>query len=116
MAAIETVGKIFTHEYFMAFYGVLVYYAIVWSLAKNAAEKKKVKFNFKKWRLSITDNVIVTLLIVPIVIIFDDEIVYLYNQFAEQDIVLGKWIYLMAGVLTDLIFRLVQKLRKSENN
>jgi hypothetical protein len=116
MTQIDIVEKVLTHEYLMAFYGVIVYYAIVWSLAKNACEKKGVKFNFKKWKQATKDNLIVTILIVPLVIIFDDEIVYLYNEFAEDDIVMGKWIYLMAGPLTDLIFRLVQKLRKSESN
>jgi hypothetical protein len=113
---IEILGKIFTHEYFMAFYGVFVYYAIIWSLAKNKAERAKQKFNWKKWKTETKDNFIVTLLIVPLVIIFDDEIVMLYNNFMEKDIVMGKYIYIMAGPLTDFIFRGVQKLRKHESH
>ena len=116
MLKLEIVSNVFTHEYFMAFYGVVVYYAILWSLAKNKAEKAKQKFIWKKWKDEVKDNFIVTLLIVPLVIIFDDEIVMIYNNFAEKDIAMGKYIYIMAGPLTDLLFRIVQKFRKSEND
>ena len=111
---VKIISDIFTHEYFMAFYGVVVYYAIIWSLAKNKAEKAKQKFNWKKWKTEVKDNFVVTLLVVPLVIIFDDEIVLLYNNFVEKDIVMGKYIYIMAGPLTDMLFRIVQKFKKAD--
>ena len=116
MDILKIVGDVFTHEYFMAFYGVIVYYAIVWSLAKNAAERKGIKFDWKKWKKDTKDNFIVTLLVVPLVIIFDDEIIYLYNNFAEKDLQMGKYIYILAGPLTDLLFRIVQKFRNVKND
>jgi len=109
-----TFESIFTHEYFLAIYGIVVYYAIIREYTRRDFIKKhpKSKFDGTAWRKDNMGNFLVTALIAPLVIVFDDEILGLYNGFVEDDVQMGKWIYLMAGPVTDAIFRFFAQYKK----
>lgn len=106
------IEAILSHEYFLAVYGVLLYYVILWSIEKDKTDELGKRFDFKKWKSATKDNFIVTLMIVPLIIIFDDEIAGLLNEYLEKDIHFGNMVYLMAGPVTGIIYKLVIKLRK----
>jgi hypothetical protein len=113
--------KVFEHEFFLAWYGAVFYYVIVWSMARNSVHEynknlepgqKRQKFTFKAWFDEHYDDMLVTLMVIPLVIIFDDESIVLYNSIFEKDIEnLGALVYIMAGPLTNLLYLGVKKLR-----
>ena len=100
-----TFESIFGHEYFLSVYGVLIYYTFVCAIEKKMFHTKhpKLKFSFKRWRSDNIVNFMATILIAPLVIIFDDEILGAYNSFVENDIEFSKLIYLSAGPITAFI-------------
>jgi hypothetical protein len=90
-------------------------------MARNAIQQqnknlepgqRKRKFTFKAWFDEHYDDMLVTLMVVPLVIIFDDETVIVYNSIFEKDIEgIGALVYIMAGPITNLLYLGVKKLR-----
>ena len=101
------------HEYLLSVYGVLVWYAIMFSMSKDKYDKEAKKFKFRKWWSSNNDNVFVTILFSPLTVIFDDEIVSIYNRMATDPLEgVNNLVYISAGPLVSLIFMGIKKLRK----
>lgn len=98
---------ILTHEYFLVFYGVVIWYVAAWSFEKNKYDRKGKDFSFRDWKRKTYDNFIVTLVVAPLVVVFDDELLALYNQLTGKDVQLGRMIYLFAGPVTDFLYRLI---------
>ena len=106
-----TIETIFTHEYFMCFYGVLIWYLLLMIIEKKT---NKGKFSFKaQWKRNSLD-VVVTLAIAPLIVIFDDEFIDIYNSTFENDIEIGKMVYFGAGPAFNLLVRLVTGFIKKE--
>jgi len=114
----DTLIHIFEHEFFLAVYGAVFYYVIIWSMERNAIQEEnkrngtRKKFTFKKWFDDNYDDMLVTLMVVPLVIIFDDETVIIYNSIFEKDIEgIGALVYIMAGPITNLLYLGIKRLR-----
>jgi len=104
------------HEFVLAVYGAVLYYVVVWSMSRNRIQKEnelngtRKKFKFKVWFNNHYDEMFVTLGIVPLVVIFDDEIIHLYNNTMEHDIKgIGRLVYLSSGPLTNLVYSGIKK-------
>lgn len=115
--------RIFEHEFFLACYGAVFYYVIIWSMARNAiqAENKRngtrKKFTFKAWFDENYDDMLVTLMVIPLVIIFDDETVMIYNRIFGHDIEnIGTLVYIMAGPITNLLYLGLKKFREKTSH
>ncbi len=106
-----TIEAIFTHEYFMCFYGVLIWYLLLMIIEKKTG---KERFVFKRWWKRNSLDVVVTLAIAPLIVIFDDELIELYNSTFENDLEIGKMIYFAAGPAFNLLVRLVTGFIKKE--
>lgn len=99
-----TVESVFGHEYFLCFYGVVVWYLFLIIIEKGKTHKP---IDIKRWWKSNVLDVIATLAIAPLMIVFDDELVDFYNSIMEKDIVLGKLVYICAGPAYNLVMRLI---------
>ena len=95
------------HEFFLAFYGVVVYYAIIYKIWKHAHPKSPF-VQFRKYALA---GFLATLLISFAVIILDDETIYLIGLFTNKNIIFGDWVYMSSGVIMDFLTRVIIKLR-----
>ena len=96
------------HEFLLVCYGIVIYFSIYYSMAKDKFNAKDRSFRFLHWLKLHSDNIWVTFLVGMLIIIFDDEIVTLLdidelNQFHTL-------IYLGSGPLSDLLRRLIKKL------
>jgi len=79
---------------------------------ENKRNGTRKKFTFKKWFDDNYDDMLVTLMVVPLVIIFDDETVIIYNSIFEKDIEgIGALVYIMAGPITNLLYLGIKRLR-----
>ena len=104
-----TILKVLEHEYFLVFYGAVGWYLLQWSYDRT---KAKNKLPFREWWNGMKDNFLVTVFIAPLVVVFDDEILTMYNNFAEHDIQLGKMIYVCAGPITAFLYKLIGNIGK----
>ena len=103
------------HEYLLAVYGVLVWYAILFSMQKDKVDKSEKKISFRKiltsWWAKNNDNVFVTMLFAPLTVIFDDEILAVYNQMSDDPLEgVNNLVYISAGPLVSVIFIGIKKL------
>lgn len=126
--------ELFASNIFLVFYGVIFYYVILWSMAKNKklkqrqarydlAESKEMraivmadpqyKFNFKEWLHDNSDEIVISVMSSMLLISFDTLLVDLINRkfFPNDPIELGKAIYLCGGVIGDMIYRAISKMR-----
>ena len=117
----ETMEAIFTHEFFLSVYGAVLYYVVIWSIARNQIQLENAKtggrkkFKFKDWFDEHYDDMLVTLGIVPLVVVFDDELIQMYNDTMENDIHhLGRLVYLSAGPVTNLVYSGVKKVTEKK--
>ena len=104
------------HEYAMAFYGVIGWYLLIYSIARNAANNK---LTFKEWRDKNKDEILVTVWIAPLLVVYDDELIgLLHSEGIDFSNKFHNLVYLLAGPVTDGLYRLVTlfKTRKNSNH
>lgn len=89
MSSIAMITTILTHEYTLAMYGV-----VAWQLNKFFMSKKTLRqYHREAWR-----EMGQALVWVGIAVVFDDEILAQYNDWAEMDYHAPEpWMYIMAG-------------------
>lgn len=125
---------LFEQKIFLIAFGLTLYYTIIWSMARNATKKRfelaldvcstererekvredeKYKFTFKKWFDDQKDEILVALLSALLLIEFDDVAIELLqkNFNFTVDVDNSNWIYLVGGVLGDLFYRAVSKVK-----
>jgi hypothetical protein len=98
--------KILTHEYVLTLYGV-----ILWQIEQSIEQKLTFNESLKK----IKRNVISSFVWVGFIIVFDDELLSRYNEFAHVDYDEPPFfMYIIGGFLIDF-FRTKYKRFKQEN-
>jgi hypothetical protein len=92
---VHIINAIIFHPYFLAVYGVLLWQTEQWFESKS-------KFNV--FIRSSQRNIGRSLIWVGLVVVFDDEIMRKYNQWAELDYTeIPLYFYTIAGFFIDLI-------------
>jgi hypothetical protein len=98
--------KILTHEYTLTLYGV-----ILWQIEQSIEQKLTFNESINK----IKKNVISSFVWVGFIIVFDDELMARYNEFAHVDYDEPPFfMYIIGGFLIDF-FRTKYKHFKQEN-
>lgn len=103
------IGSIFEHEGFMAVYGVIAWTGLHYALDK----KNNPKLVFKKWRKEHDTDTLIMMIVALGMVIFDDEIIDAYNSFAEHDIEINRFMYLLPGFVTGRILKWMYKEQNS---
>lgn len=103
----------FENEYFIAFYGWVIFNAILLGLSKDEDDAKKKRFNVKIWWRYHWDNVGITLLCIPLTVEFTEDLWLLI----VSDLFSKDWDYtrlsLLGSVpLTQFIYAVIKKLTK----
>lgn len=92
---INTINSIIFHPYILAMYGVLLWQVEQWFSSKKP---------FKEFIGSANRNIGRSLIWVGIVVVFDDEILAKYNEWAAMDYhEMPLYMYTIAGFFIDLI-------------
>lgn len=101
------------HEYILALYGVIGWYLILFSIQRNRANNK---LTFAQWRHNNLDEILVTVWIAPLLVIFDDETIALIEKYAGDYFDTDEFhylVYLLAGPATDAVYRIINLFRKN---
>ena len=99
------IKSIVEHEGFIAAYGVIGWNAIHFGIDK----KKDPTLTFKQWRKKHATDIQIMIVVALGMVIFDDELVDMYNDFVEDDITIQRWMYFLPGFLTGRILKWVYK-------
>lgn len=103
---IQFLISVFTHEYVLTLYGV-----ILWQIEQSIEQKLTFNESLKK----IKKNVISSFVWVGFIIVFDDELLARYNEFAHVDYDEPPFfMYIIGGFLIDF-FRTKYKRFKQDN-
>lgn len=126
--------KLFEQKLFLIVFGLSLYYTIIWSGARNkkAGERKialdvadteeekaqvkadpKYNLSFRTWFHDQKDEILVASLTALLLIEFDDVAIELLEKYFNftVDTHNTNWIYLTGGVLADILYRIVGKIR-----
>lgn len=101
---IHLINSIIFHPYFLAIYGILLWQVEQWYTTK---------LGFREFLRSAQRNIGRSLIWVGVVVVFDDEIMRKYNQWAELDYTeIPLYFYTIAGFFIDLIrTKIIDKIR-----
>lgn len=106
--------NILSHEYFLAFIGVVAWHFEIWRREKNKSDKLDEKFNHRKFFSKEWDDIVRSMFWVGLAIAFDDELLEWYNGWAEVDYAqLEKWMYFVGGFSID---RIVQQFKGEKSS
>ena len=133
------IESLFEQKIFLIAFGLMLYYVIIWSMARNKAGNKakiakdvalehaetkeqrdainadpqyKHPLNFKEWFHDQKDEMLVAALSSLLLIEFDDVVIELIEQKFNFTVdSSSNWIYLAGGVLGDLLYRTISKIR-----
>ena len=127
----DLLKNLFEQKVFLIFYGLLGYYLILWSIARNKVSRakkamlkvsdnpaetdlilkdKRYHFNFKEWYNDQKDEMLVALFFSLLLIEFDDVALDIINKNISTPMEAGNWIYLCGGIMGDLLYRGYQKM------
>ena len=97
----NTLYVVFTHEYFLVFYGLIIWHLIRWYRAHQKAEKDDhFDFDFRDWAKREKNDIIISLAFAPLVIVFDDEVLMLINKIKDTGFYeMEKWMYPLSGFI-----------------
>ena len=101
--------EVISHPFFMSFYGIILWFTLLWSIAKNKADKAGEKFSGKEWRTRNYDDFIVAILVGFAVVAFDDEVLAAYNHWQETDYHMQPYYYLASGPIAHGLYSIVTK-------
>ena len=101
----EVLVLIFGHEYWLAVYGVIAGAVTDYSWNRN---KSGNKLTFKQWRHDYKDDFLRDMVWVPLVVIFDDELLGAWNKTGLYTIAeVGPFFYFVTGFSIDRIISLL---------
>ena len=102
------VEDLFNQEFFAIGFGILLWFAIQWSIDRN----KKLEYTtLGKWLHDQIDEIFVVTLVGFALISFDDVVVRQIERSWDKVVEPGKIVYLLAGPITLLIMKMINKLR-----
>lgn len=101
------------HPFFMVVFGLMFWFAIIWSL--DMAKRKKLGLTF--WEDQ-KDEIVVAFIGGLMFLIWDDEIIQGYNDWQEVSgpPELKPYYYLLVAPAIDRIYWAIRKMRKSEHD
>lgn len=108
---LDVVIPVLGHEYMMAVYGALFWHVEKFFVFVNQAQKHKLKAGaYRRFWAFEWDDIVRSLFWVGVFIAGDDDVMGMYNKWAEQDILsMEPWMYLLAGFVIDSFRKWVYK-------
>ena len=102
------VNDLFHQEFFAIGFGILLWFAIQWSIDRN----KPLEYTtLGKWLHDQIDEIFVVTLVGFALISFDDVVIRQMERSFDKIVEPGKIVYLLAGPITLLIMKAISKLR-----
>lgn len=117
---IQQLEAIMTHNYFLGVYGAILFWLVQFSVYREKIkreliaghEKPTIKKVIHRYFDEYWDEMVITLAVTPLLVVFDDEILAGFAKWQEIEDP-GEFhqvVYISAGVVTMLLIKLVQWL------
>lgn len=103
------IEDLFKQEFFSIAFGILLWFAIQWSVDRN---KKEGYTTIGKWFHDQVDEILVVTLVGFALVSFDDVAVRQLQHHFENIQEPGRLIYLASGPITLMLMKMINKLRK----
>ncbi len=101
------------NTYLLALYGWIFFNVLLLGLEKDKVDDKRKPFNFQVWWKYHWDNILITLLAVPVVVEFTDDLWKLIViDWIGKEIAYNRLSLLGAVPLVQLIYYLIRKISK----
>ena len=107
----ETAQTILEKEkpWLWALFGVILYNYLVFNLAKDELDDSKQTFSFRRYAKAKWDNWVWSILLVPVIVIYGDQLWYYVMAYFEKDWQFYDVLYLLAGVLAEGLYYILKK-------
>lgn len=99
-------------QWLWALFGVLIYNYLSFTIVKDEADDVSKNFKFKPYALKRWDNWVWSLLCVPIIVVYGDDLWYYAMAYFEKDWEFRSVVYLTAGVVAEGLYYLLRKALK----
>ncbi|MEO9805894.1 MAG: hypothetical protein ABJF04_21730 [Reichenbachiella sp.] len=100
----------YLNPYFLAFYGLLAYIIIEWSLTKDRYDRRHDKFNFSQYAREKYDNWIVCFILTPIIVWFGPDLLKAIGQIFGWKMRWMDAMYLGVGALVHVMGYAVKRM------
>lgn len=98
-----------------ALYGVIAYNWLSLSFTKDGYDNTRKKFIFKSYARKRWDNWVWSLMCVPIIVVYGDQLFYYLMEYFKRDWEFLEVIYLLAGALAEFLYYLLKKTKSIIN-
>lgn len=103
---------LFTNNYVLAAYGWVIYTILMFVLSKDKYDNESKKFDYYKYLSQNFDNWVLSLLLVPVMAHFAQDIWLGAMDYFEKTWDFRKPYYLLVGALVEIIYWAIAKFRK----
>ena len=94
-----------------ALYGIVAYNWLAFSFTKDGFDNTRKKFSFNVYIKNRWDNWVWSLLCVPIIVVYGDQLFYYLMEYFEKDWEFLDVVYLFAGALAELLYLIFKKMK-----
>ncbi len=91
-------------------YGVLGYNWLHFMWTKDGYDESRKRFSFKRYTIRTWDNWVWTILFIPIVAIYAEQIFYYFMKAYEKNWEFNDAVYLGGGLLSGFVYYIIKKL------
>ena len=96
----------------LAVYGWLVWNVLIFSLAKDKNDERGKRFNFKAYFVKHWDNMLVTAIITPVLVLFAPTLWMYLMGFVDKSYAFSDVAYMGVGVFVTFIYWIVRKFTR----
>lgn len=96
-------------QWLWAFFGVILYNFLSFVIEKDKSDDEYKRFSLKAYTKQRWDNWILSLLCVPVVVVYGDQLWYYVMQYFEKDWEFLSVLYLLTGAVAELFYFLLKK-------
>lgn len=94
-----------------AIFGVIVYNYLLFSFTKDKTDGTSKKFNWNSYKSNRWNNWILSFMMVPIIVIYAEQIWYYIMQWQKLDLEFYDVLFLGSGVLAEGLYFVLKKIK-----
>lgn len=106
---------LFSNIYILSLYGFIIYTYLNFVFTKDKYDDANKKFNYKKYLSSNWDNWLLSLLLVPVIAFYANDIWGGLMDWQEKDWQFRKVYYLGVGALVEFVYWIFNKVSRKKN-
>jgi len=107
----EIINQVGYEDWLWALFGVVVYNYLLFVFAKDETDGTRKKFNWQSYKAERWDNWIFSFLMVPIIVIYGEQLWYYVMEWQEKEWKFFDVIFLGSGLLAEGLYFGLKKIK-----